>query len=197
MNEKRIFGYVRVSTAEQNEERQLAEMQKCGVPKEQLYIDKVSGKNFNRPQYMKLVSELRSGDVLFVLSIDRLGRNYAEILQEWRNLTKHIGADICVIDMPLLDTRYGKDLLGTFIADLTLQILAFVSESEWRNIKSRQKQGIAAAKSRGVVFGRPKLPLPNDFTSLVAEWKEKRLSLQELLEKCNMSKSTLYRRLRT
>ena len=197
MNEKRIFGYVRVSTAEQNEERQLAEMQKCGVPKERLYIDKVSGKNFNRPQYMKLVSQLRSGDVLFVLSIDRLGRNYAEILQEWRNLTKHIGADICVIDMPLLDTRYGKDLLGTFIADLTLQILAFVSESEWRNIKSRQKQGIAAAKARGVVFGRPKLTLPNDFTSLVAEWKEKRLSLQELLEKCNMSKSTLYRRLRT
>ena len=197
MNEKRIFGYVRVSTAEQNEERQLAEMQKCGVPKEQLYIDKVSGKNFNRPQCMKLVSQLRSGDVLFVLSIDRLGRNYAEILQEWRNLTKHIGADICVIDMPLLDTRYGKDLLGTFIADLTLQILAFVSESEWRNIKSRQKQGIAAAKARGVVFGRPKLTLPNDFTSLVAEWKEKRLSLQELLEKCNMSKSTLYRRLRT
>ena len=197
MNEKRIFGYVRVSTAEQNEERQLAAMQKCGVPKERLYIDKVSGKNFNRPQYMKLVSQLRSGDVLFVLSIDRLGRNYAEILQEWRNLTKHIGADICVIDMPLLDTRYGKDLLGTFIADLTLQILAFVSESEWRNIKSRQKQGIAAAKARGVVFGRPKLTLPNDFTNLVAEWKEKRLSLQELLEKCNMSKSTLYRRLRT
>ena len=197
MNEKRIFGYVRVSTAEQNEERQLAAMQKCGVPKERLYIDKVSGKNFNRPQYMKLVSQLRSGDVLFVLSIDRLGRNYAEILQEWRNLTKQIGADICVIDMPLLDTRYGKDLLGTFIADLTLQILAFVSESEWRNIKSRQKQGIAAAKARGVVFGRPKLTLPNDFTSLVAEWKEKRLSLQELLEKCNMSKSTLYRRLRT
>lgn len=197
MNEKRIFGYVRVSTAEQNEERQLAAMQKCGVPKERLYIDKVSGKNFNRPQYMKLVSQLRSGDVLFVLSIDRLGRNYAEILQEWRNLTKQIGADICVIDMPLLDTRYGKDLLGTFIADLTLQILAFVSESEWRNIKSRQKQGIAAAKARGVVFGRPKLPLPNDFTWLVSEWKEKRLSLQELLEKCNMSKSTLYRRLRT
>lgn len=197
MNEKRIFGYVRVSTAEQNEERQLAAMQKCGVPKERLYIDKVSGKNFNRPQYMKLVSQLRFGDVLFVLSIDRLGRNYAEILQEWRNLTKQIGADICVIDMPLLDTRYGKDLLGTFIADLTLQILAFVSESEWRNIKSRQKQGIAAAKARGVVFGRPKLTLPNDFTSLVAEWKEKRLSLQELLEKCNMSKSTLYRRLRT
>ena len=192
----KLFGYVRVSTAEQNEDRQLVEMAKVGIPKEQLYIDKLSGKSFERPQYQRLLQCLRSGDVLYVLSIDRLGRNYAEILQQWRLLTKHIGVDICVIDMPLLDTRCGKNLLGTFIADLVLQILAFVAENEWENIKKRQEQGIAAAKARGISFGGPALPLPRDFAELAAAWEQKSLSIDDFALRCNMSKSTLYRRLK-
>ena len=152
------YGYIRVSSTDQNEDRQRLALSEMGVPAENLFTDKQSGKDFNRPQYKRLVRKLRPGDLLYVLSIDRLGRSYGEIQDQWRALTKDIGADICVIDMPLLDTRYGKDLIGTFIADLTLQILSFVAENERTNIRQRQRQGIAAAKARGVRFGRPPRP---------------------------------------
>ena len=157
------YGYIRVSSTDQNEDRQRLALSEMGVPAENLFTDKQSGKDFNRPQYKRLVRKLRPGDLLYVLSIDRLGRSYGEIQDQWRALTKDIGADICVIDMPLLDTRYGKDLIGTFIADLTLQILSFVAENERTNIRQRQRQGIAAAKARGVRFGRPPRPLPENF----------------------------------
>lgn len=145
----KIYGYVRVSSVDQNEERQMIAMSDNNVPKGNIYIDKQSGKDFNRPQYKKLVKKLKAGDLLYILSIDRLGRNYEDIQKQWRILTKDIGIDICVIDMPLLDTRNGKDLMGTFIADLVLQILSFVAQNERENIKKRQAQGIAAAKAKG------------------------------------------------
>ena len=154
------YGYVRVSSTDQNEDRQLKAMADAGVPLKNIFIDKQSGKDFDRPQYIKMVRRLRKNDILFVLSIDRLGRNYEEIQRQWRILTKEVGVDICVIDMPLLDTRNGKDLMGTFIADLVLQILSFVAQTERENIKKRQAQGIAAAKARGVKFGRPRKEVP-------------------------------------
>ena len=166
------------------------------MPEKNTYVDKQPGKDFDRPQYRKLVKKLRAGDLLYVLSIDRLGRNYEEIQRQWRILTKEIGADICVIDMPLLDTRNGKDLMGAFIADLVLQILSFVAQSERENIKKRQAQGIAAAKARGVRFGRPETPLPPDFPAIVAAWEAKKLPLPEALRRCSMSEATFYRRLR-
>lgn len=150
------YGYVRVSSLEQNEDRQIIELEKQGVKYKKIYIDKQSGKDFERIQYKKMVKVLKDGDMLYVLSIDRLGRNYGEIQRQWQILTKEIGVDICVIDMPLLDTRNGKDLMGTFIADLVLQILSFVAQNERENIRNRQAQGIAAAKLRGVRFGRPR-----------------------------------------
>ncbi len=189
-----IYGYVRVSSYEQNEERQVIAMKEMGVLEQNIFIDKLSGKNFDRPGYKELISKLEEGDLLYVLSIDRLGRNYSEILEQWRMLTKDKGVDICVMDMTLLDTRNGKDLMGTFIADLVLQILSFVSENERKNIKERQAQGIAAAKKRGVKFGRPKIVLPNDFCEIVKEWKSGKSSLKEVLAKCNMSKTTFYRK---
>lgn len=190
------YGYVRVSSIDQNEDRQMIALSENEVPKENVFVDKQSGKDFERPQYKKMVRKLKPGDLLYILSIDRLGRNYEEIQNQWRLLTKEIGIDICVIDMPLLDTRNGKDLMGTFIADLVLQILSFVSQSERENIKKRQSQGIAAAKARGVKFGRPEKIVPDDFGKIVAEWERKKLSLSEVLEKCNMSEATFYRRLR-
>lgn len=191
---ERIYGYVRVSTTEQNEERQLIAMREKNVPESNIYIDKQSGKNFNRFQYMELIKNIQKGDLLYILSIDRLGRNYNEIQEQWRILTKEMGINICVIDMPLLDTRNGKNLMETFIADLVLQILSFVAESERDNIKKRQQQGIATAKTRGVKFGRPKLILPEDFTKIVKKWESKKLTLNEAVIKCNVSKSTFYRR---
>lgn len=149
------YGYIRVSTAEQNEERQLVEIRKLGIAEENIFIDKQSGKDFDRPKYKEMISILKQGDTVFVLSIDRLGRNYTEIQEQWHFITKERKTDIAVLDMPLLDTRQGKDLLGTFIADLVLQILSFVAETEHKNIKEWQKQGIIAAKNRGVKFGRP------------------------------------------
>lgn len=192
----KIYGYVRVSSADQNEDRQMIEMQRVGVPEINIFIDKQSGKNFDRPNYKRLVRRLREGDLLYILSIDRLGRNYEEIQNQWRILTKEKGIDIVVIDMPLLDTRQGKDLMGTFIADLVLQILSFVAQSEREKIRERQEQGIAAAKARGVRFGRPEKPVPEDFPKLVRDWEKKRLSLPELLQKCDISEATFYRRLR-
>lgn len=197
MNEKnKIYGYVRVSSTDQNEERQMVALAKAGVAEKNIFIDKQSGKSFDRPQYKKLVRKLKSGDLLYILSIDRLGRNYEDIQNQWHIITKEIGADICVLDMPLLDTRQGKDLMGTFIADLVLQILSFVAQSERENIKKRQEQGIAAAKAKGVRFGRPEIPLPDNFGKLVKDWEKKRTSLEETLKLCNMSEATFYRKLR-
>ena len=186
------YGYIRVSSTDQNEDRQRLALSEMGVPAENLFIDKQSGKDFNRPQYKRLVRKLRPGDLLYVLSIDRLGRSYGEIQDQWRALTKDIGADICVIDMPLLDTRYGKDLIGTFIADLTLQILSFVAENERTNIRQRQRQGIAAAKARGVRFGRPPRPLPENFHQIHRDWRGKKLTLREAARACGMPPSTFY-----
>ncbi len=191
-----VYGYIRVSSTDQNEDRQLAALLAAGVERNRLYVDKQSGKNFNRPQYKRLVRRLRAGDLLYVLSIDRLGRNYEEIQKQWRMLTKEIGVDICVLDMPLLDTRNGKDLMGTFIADLVLQILSFVAQSECENIRKRQAQGIAAAQARGVRFGRPKIREPEDFETIVRRWKQGEISTKNALQLCHISESTWYRRLR-
>ena len=195
-DKNKIYGYVRVSSTDQNEERQMVALAEAGVSEKNIFMDKQSGKSFDRPQYKKLVKKLKTGDLLYVLSIDRLGRNYEEIQNQWRIITKEIGADICVLDMPLLDTRQGKDLMGTFIADLVLQILSFVAQSERENIKKRQEQGIAAAKAKGVRFERPEIPLPDNFGKLVKDWEKKRTSFEETLRLCNMSEATFYRKLR-
>ncbi|MBQ8118071.1 MAG: recombinase family protein [Lachnospiraceae bacterium] len=193
---KRVYGYVRVSSTDQNENRQVISMRKAGVEEKNIYMDKQSGKDFNRPQYQRLCKRLREGDLLYVLSIDRLGRNYEEIQRQWRILTKEIGADICVIDMPLLDTRNGKDLMGTFIADLVLQILSFVADNERSNIRKRQEEGIAAAKAKGVQFGRPRILVPEDFGEIVRRWENGDMTLEEAREECEMSQATFYRRLK-
>jgi len=191
-----VYGYIRVSSKDQNEDRQIIALHEAGVDEKNIYMDKQSGKDFNRPQYKKLVRKLKAGDLLFILSIDRLGRNYAEIQNQWRILTKEIGVDICVIDMPLLDTRNGKDLMGTFIADLVLQILSFVAQSERENIKKRQEEGIAAAKAKGVHMGRPVKNMPENFGELVKRWEKKKLPLEQILRESGMSEATFYRRLR-
>ena len=196
MEEKSIYGYVRVSSLDQNEDRQLVEMKKVNIRSQNIYIDKQSGKNFERPEYKRLVETLKEGDLLYVLSIDRLGRNYEEIQEQWRILTKEKKVDICVIDMPLLDTRSGKDLMGTFIADLVLQILSFVAQSERENIRKRQEQGIAAAKAKGIKFGRPEVPVPDDFGKIIKDWDRGKISLSEALKKSNMTKTTFYRKVR-
>lgn len=174
-----VYGYIRVSSVDQNEDRQLIALRGKGVTERHIYLDKQSGKDFHRPQYKRLVKALKPGDLLYVLSIDRLGRDYREIQQQWRLLTKEKGVDICVLDMPLLDTRQGKDLMGTFIADLVLQILSFVAQSERENIRRRQQESIAAAKARGVKFGRPPLPLPlpENFYEVHRRWRNKELTL--------------------
>lgn len=191
-----VYGYVRVSSIDQNEERQIVELSKRNVLSKNIYIDKQSGKSFERPQYKRLVKKLKYGDLLYILSIDRLGRNYLDIQEQWRILTKEKGIDICVLDMPLLDTRNGKDLMGTFIADLVLQILSFVAQNERDNIRKRQAQGIAVAKAKGIKFGRPEIALPDNFEKLVSEWEKKKISIEEVLKMCGISKSTFYRRLK-
>ena len=190
--ENRIYGYVRVSSTDQNEDRQMIALNKVNVPEKNIYMDKISGKDFNRPQYKKLVRKLKPGDLLYILSIDRLGRNYEEIQNQWRILTKEIGIDICVLDMPLLDTRNGKDLMGTFIADLVLQILSFVAQSERENIRKRQQEGIAAAKAKGVKFGRPPLPLPENFHEVHQAWRNKKMTLRQAATACGMPEGTFY-----
>uniref|UniRef100_UPI00258AE8DD recombinase family protein n=1 Tax=uncultured Anaerotruncus sp. TaxID=905011 RepID=UPI00258AE8DD len=174
--ETRIFGYARVSTRDQNEDRQLIALAEARVRPEFLFVDKQSGKDFNRPAYRKLYRKLKKGDMLVVKSIDRLGRNYQEIMEEWRNITKKKGADIRVLDMPLLDTSQSRDLLGTFISDLVLQLLSFVAQNERENIRRRQAEGIAAAKARGVEFGLPHKSLPNPFDELLCQWQRKELT---------------------
>ncbi len=192
INLNNIYGYIRVSSKDQNEIRQLIALTEAGVERKNIYLDKKSGKDFNRPQYKKLLKKLKKDDLLFVKSIDRLGRNYEEILQQWWVLTKEIGADIAVLDMPLLDTRRGKDLMGTFLADIVLQVLSFVAENERTNIKLRQAEGIAAAKAKGVRFGRPPLPLPSNFYDVHKKWRGKKLTLKEAAKACNMPVGTFY-----
>lgn len=187
------FGYIRVSSKDQNEARQIAALTEYEIPRSRLFIDKQSGKDFARPAYQKLLKKLKKDDILFVKSIDRLGRNYNEILEQWRLITKNIGADVVVIDMPLLDTRTrGNDLTGTFIADLVLQILSYVAETERANIRQRQAEGIAAAKARGVHFGREKKPLPEGFREMVQRWRNKEVSCQQALEKLQISRSYFF-----
>ena len=187
-----LYGYARVSSKDQNEERQLLALLDSGVSKHNIFIDKQSGKDFNRPAYLRLYKALKPGDTLFIKSIDRLGRDYQEIQEQWRYLTKDKQIDICVLDMPLLDTRKGKDLIGTFVSDLVLQILSFVAETERLNIKQRQEEGIRAAKKRGVKFGRPTQQLPDNFIEIRRRYRNGELTGIEAAKKCKMPISTFY-----
>lgn len=191
-----IYGYVRVSTKEQNEDRQLAALAPFEIPASNLYMDKLSGKDFKRPAYRKLVRRLKPDDVLIVKSIDRLGRNYKEIMEQWRIITKEKRADIKVIDTPLLDTTYCKDLLGTFIADLVLAVMSYSAQMERENIRQRQAEGIAAAKARGVQFGRPQLEMPDNFEEQYILWSNGDITIHEFAKRCGISRSTLYVRLK-
>lgn len=188
--ENRVYGYIRVSTREQNEDRQYTALRGAGVPQGQIYAEKFSGKNFDRPQYKKLLRKLKKDDLLYIKSIDRLGRDYGEILEQWRVLTKEKGVDIVVLDMPLLDTRRGKDLMGTFLSDIVLQVLSFVAENERMNIRQRQAEGIAAAKARGVKFGRPPTPLPENFEEAYRQWKAGKLTGTAAAKMCGMPLAT-------
>ncbi|MCD8341315.1 MAG: recombinase family protein [Clostridiales bacterium] len=185
-----IYGYIRVSSKDQNEDRQLIALHEQDIPDKHIFLDKQSGKDFHRPQYQRLVKKLQKGDLLYIKSIDRLGRNYEEIQHQWRVLTKEKGADIVVLDMPLLDTRRGKDLMGTFLSDIVLQVLSFVAENERTNIKQRQAEGIAAAKARGVRFGRPPKPLPENFPSVYQRWKAGEITGLAAAAECGMPLST-------
>ncbi|WP_444345638.1 recombinase family protein [Phascolarctobacterium succinatutens] len=187
-----VYGYIRVSSKDQKEDRQQIALKEVGVELRNIYIDKQSGKDFNRPQYKKMLRKLKKDDLLYIKSIDRLGRNYEEILQQWRILTKEKGVDIVVLDMPLLDTRRGKDLMGTFLSDIVLQVLSFVAENERTNIKQRQAEGIAAAKAQGIKFGRPPLPLPDNFYEVHKAWRSKKITLKQAAEACNMPIGTFY-----
>lgn len=189
---REIYGYVRVSTKEQKEDRQVIAMEEISIPAKNIYMDKLSGKDFNRPMYKKLLKKLKENDLLYIKSIDRLGRNYEEILEQWRIITKEKKADIVVMDMPLLDTRKGKDLLGTLIADLVLTLLSYVSENERSNIKSRQREGIEAAKLRGVHMGRPNKEMPEDFDDIFDAWMRGEITAKEAAMMCNVSKTTFY-----
>ena len=187
-----VYGYIRVSSKDQIEDRQQIALKEVRVELRNIYIDKQSGKDFNRPQYKKMLRKSKKDDLLYIKSIDRLGRNYEEILQQWRILTKEKGVDIVVLDMPLLDTRRGKDLMGTFLSDIVLQVLSFVAENERTNIKQRQAEGIAAAKAQGIKFGRPPLPLPDNFYEVHKAWRSKKLTLKEAANACNMPVGTFY-----
>ena len=188
----KTYGYARVSTKEQNEIRQLIALREMGIAPRNLYVDKQSGKDFNRPMYQRLVGRLREGDLIYVKSIDRLGRNYADIIEQWKLITHGKRADIVVLDMPLLDTRRGKDLMGTFLTDVVLALLSYVAENERSNIGQRQAEGIAAAKERGVRFGAPVKPVPENFGEVSRRWIEKELTLREAASLCNMPRSTFY-----
>lgn len=189
-----LYGYARVSTREQNEDRQVIALRKMGIPESHIFVDKQSGKDFDRTEYKKVVKRLTRDSVLFVKSIDRLGRNYSELMEQWRVITKERQADIVVIDMPLLDTRREKNLLGTFISDIVLALLSYVSENERLNIKQRQAEGIAAAKQKGVHFGRVPKPLPENFHEVYQKWKKKSISVTEAAQECGMPKSSFFSR---
>ena len=189
-----VYGYVRVSTREQNEDRQIMALNERKVPRNNIYIDKQSGKDFERPMYHRMLKKLRRDDLIYVKSIDRLGRNYEEILEQWRILTKEKKVDIVVLDMELLDTRRGKDLMGTFLSDIVLQVLSFVAENERKNIRQRQKEGIEAAKLRGVRFGRPKHQVPDDFEQICYRWESGEIIGKEAAQLCDMPLTTFYGR---
>ena len=189
-NKPRLFGYARVSTRHQNEDRQLQALEEVPIPPQNIYVDKQSGKDFERDQYQKLLEKLRTNDVLYIKSIDRLGRNYREIIHQWKILTQDLGVDVVVIDMPLLDTRRGKDLLGTFISDVVLQILSFVAENERDSILQRQKEGIAIARANGVRFGRPKRPLPDNFREIAIMWRSGLITSVAGAKLCNLPLTT-------
>ena len=187
-----IFGYVRVSSKEQNEDRQMIAMRELQVPEENIYVDKQSGKDFDRPQYRRLIRRAKKDDLIYIKSIDRLGRNYSEILEQWKTITKDKGVDLYVIDMPILDSRREKSLLGTFISDLVLTLLSYVAENERTTIRQRQAEGIAAAKARGVQFGRAPKPLPENFYELYQQWKMKKITIAEAADRCGMPQSTFF-----
>ena len=187
-----IYGYMRVSSKEQNEDRQKIALTEMGVPENNIYMDKQSGKDFERTQYKRLLRKLNENSVLYIKSIDRLGRNYGELNEQWRIITKEKKADIVVIDMPLLDTRREKNLLGTFISDVVLALLSYVAENERTNIKQRQAEGIAAAKARGVKFGRPPLPIPENFYQVHKDWRAGKITIDEAAKACNMCPKTFY-----
>ncbi|MCM1213713.1 MAG: recombinase family protein [Lachnospiraceae bacterium] len=184
------YGYIRVSSRDQNEDRQILALREQNIPEQNLFIDKQSGKNFERPAYKLMIQHIKQDDLLYIKSIDRLGRNYGEILEQWRILTKEKKVDIVVLDMPLLDTRHGKDLIGTFLSDVVLQILSFVAENERTNIRIRQAEGIAAAKARGVTFGRPPKPLPENFHQVYQQWKSEKITGIAAAMACGMPMST-------
>ena len=192
MEEINIYGYMRVSSKEQNEDRQKIALTEIGVPENNIYMDKQSGKDFERTQYKRLLRKLNENSVLYIKSIDRLGRNYGELNEQWRIITKEKKADIVVIDMPLLDTRREKNLLGTFISDVVLALLSYVAENERTNIKQRQAEGIAAAKARGVKFGRPPLPIPENFYQMHKDWRAGKITIEEAAKACNMCPKTFY-----
>ena len=192
MEEINIYGYMRVSSKEQNEDRQKIALTEMGVPENNIYMDKQSGKDFERTQYKRLLRKLNENSVLYIKSIDRLGRNYGELNEQWRIITKEKKADIVVIDMPLLDTRREKNLLGTFISDVVLALLSYVAENERTNIKQRQAEGIAAAKARGVKFGRPPLPIPQNFYQMHKDWRAGKITIDEAAKACNMCPKTFY-----
>lgn len=191
-----VFGYVRVSSKDQNEDRQVISMREMQIPEENIFIDKQSGKDFNRPQYKKLLRKVKPDDLIYIKSIDRLGRNYAEILDQWKVITKDKRVDLYVMDMPILDTRREKNLLGTFISDLVLALLSYVAENERINIRQRQAEGIAAAKARGVHFGRRPNPLPENFYEVYQLWKMKKISVSEAAKQCGMPQTTFFERAR-
>jgi DNA invertase Pin-like site-specific DNA recombinase len=187
------FMYIRCSTKDQNEARQVEKAKALGIDDRHIFIEKESGKDFDRPVYQGMKNAtLREGDVLYIDSLDRLGRNYEGIVSEWKSLTKEIGVDIVVLDMPLLDTRRGKDLMGTFLSDIVLQVLSFVAENERTNIKQRQAEGIAAAKAQGIKFGRPPLPLPDNFYEIYKAWRSMKITLKQAAAACNMPDGTFY-----
>ena len=192
MEDINIYGYMRVSSKEQNEDRQKIALTEMGVPENNIYMDKQSGKDFERTQYKRLLRKLNENSVLYIKSIDRLGRNYGELNEQWRIITKEKKADIVVIDMPLLDTRREKNLLGTFISDVVLALLSYAAENERTNIKQRQAEGIAAAKARGVKFGRPPLPIPQNFYQMHKDWRAGKITIEEAAKACNMCPKTFY-----
>lgn len=192
MENLKTFGYIRVSTREQNEDRQKIALRDIGVPENHIFMDKLSGKDFERPQYKRLLKKLDDHSVLYIKSIDRLGRNYADLNEQWRIITKEKRADIVVIDMPILDTRREKNLLGTFISDIVLTMLSYVAENERINIRQRQAEGIAAAKARGVKFGRPSIVLPDNFDEVCELWRTKKMTLKQAADECNLAKSTFF-----
>ena len=195
-HKQKIYGYVRFISKDQNEDRQMIALKEVGVPEKKIYADKQSGKDFDRPQYKRLLRKLDQDSVLFVKSIDRLGRNYTDLNEQWRIITKEKGADIVVLDMPILDTRREKNLLGTFISDIVLALLSYVAENERINIRQRQAEGIAAAKARGVKFGRPSIPLPDNFYEVHKQWREKELTLKQAAKACGLAGSTFYDKVR-